>query len=98
MEKVQLTPMQQFTIDFLKKQKDKTGTSPAHVGSEWYSHNNNGRYRSGGSRWTFGNTSAAYRTLRKLEEMGMVERVGRWDHYIISEKKKYNEKKNLVKG
>lgn len=83
--KIKLTPMQDFAIRFLEKKN--TEVSPARLGSEWYAHNNDGRYRSGGSRGTFGNTSAAYRTLRKLEEMGLVEKVGRWEHYIIKKKK-----------
>lgn len=65
----ELTEMQRFAMNFLK---GKGKVNPSYLGSEWYAHKNNGRYRSGGSRGAFGSTSAAYRTLRKLAEMKLI--------------------------
>lgn len=64
-----LTEMQQFTIDFLKKQSGKK-VNAGWLATVWMEHKHQ-TYK-GASRDRFGFTSAAYRTLRKLTEMGLV--------------------------
>lgn len=67
-EKVKLTPMQEFALAFLKKEEREV--NPSQVGYEWNVHT--GKPNRSASRDMFGTTSAAYRTLRKLCEMGLV--------------------------
>jgi hypothetical protein len=65
----QLTPMQQFALEFISKQK--VSINPGYLATEWYFHKN-GRYPPAASRDRFGLTSAAYKTLRKLAKMGLI--------------------------
>jgi hypothetical protein len=67
--KKQLTPMQQFALDFIVKQKDSI--NPGYLATVWYFHKN-GTYPPAASRNRFGLTSAAYKTLRKLAKMGLI--------------------------
>lgn len=63
-----LTPMQQFAVDELKKYKGKM--SPNYLANLWRTHKH-GR-GAASSRYMFGCTSAAYRTLRGLAEKGII--------------------------
>lgn len=69
-EKVKLTEMQQFALDFLKKTPGEV--NPSYLGSQWFQYKNDGRFPPAASRYSFGTTSAAYRTLRKLAELKLV--------------------------
>lgn len=64
-----LTPMQQFALDFVSKQKESV--NPGYLATVWYFHKT-GRYPPAASRDRFGLTSAAYKTLRKLAKMGLI--------------------------
>ncbi len=90
-KKIVLTEMQEFTINFLKKERREV--NPSYLGSEWFAHKNDGRYCSGGSRGQFGTTSAAYRTLRKLEKM---ELVAQWNGFFLLTKPRKWYDKNIM--
>lgn len=79
-KKLKLTPMQQFTVDLLKKEKN--GTNPNHLATLWAEHTT-GRSRAA-SRDRFGYTSAAYKTMRKLADMGVIVTA---DRYLYKLKK-----------
>lgn len=67
-----LTPMQSFALEMLKQQKKEvSANSLAH---DWAIHKT-GRARVS-SRDRFGYTSAAYRAMRKLVELGLAEHAG----------------------
>jgi hypothetical protein len=67
-----LTEMQQFALDKLKREKkDVSANGLAH---DWAVHKT-GRARVS-SRDRFGYTSASYRTMRKLVELGLAEHAG----------------------
>lgn len=70
--KMQLTPMQQFAVDLVSKQKKPI--NPSYLGYVWFYHKN-GRYPSAASRNNFGTTTAAYKTLRKLAKMGLITQI-----------------------
>lgn len=65
--------MEIFALDFLK---GKGEVNPSYLGSEWYYYKN-GRYKSGGSRGSFGITSAAYKCLRGLTKKGLVKEINK---------------------
>jgi hypothetical protein len=66
---MELTEMQQFAMDLLKKKGGKLNTS--YLSHEWAMYK---RHRiSAASRDRFGTTSAAYRTLRRLVVLDLVE-------------------------
>lgn len=68
--KSKLTEMQQFTLDFINSQKDEV--NPGYVDTMWAEHKK--RHVPAASRDAFGLTSAAYRSLRKLHEMGLINK------------------------
>lgn len=70
MEK-ELTPMQEFALKMLK---EKGELNPGYLAHLW-AYYSTGRYL-GSSRRAFGFTTAAYKTLRKLNKKGLVKQVG----------------------
>lgn len=64
-----LTPMQAFAVDLLKSVGE---LHPGLLAYEWTKFKT-GREPQPASRRRFGVTSAAYRTLRSLEDLGLVE-------------------------
>lgn len=77
-----LTPMQEFALYFLK---GKQQVNPPYLANEWHFFKT-GRYGSGASRDSFGRTVAAYKCLRKLHEMGLVNK------HIIGSSETYSSK------
>lgn len=70
--------MSEFALSFLR---EHPGANPNWLASEWHEYKT-GRYPPAASRDRFGLTSAAYRTLRKLQSEGRVRVEGDYKHYI----------------
>lgn len=70
--------MREFTLDFLKK---NPGYNPNSLAQSWHEYKT-GRYAPAASRKRFGITSAAYRTLRKLQEEGLVTSTRDYEFYL----------------
>ncbi len=70
-QKLKLTEMQAFALEFLADQKEPV--NPNYFGSQWHLHKH-GRYPPAASRDSWGTTTSAYKTLRKLAELGLVEK------------------------
>jgi hypothetical protein len=71
MTTMQLTPMQEFFLQEMKRHGKPM--SPNHLSVLWYSYI--GKHRNADSRSNFGKTSAAYRTCRKLVELGLANQI-----------------------
>ena len=65
----QLTPMQSFFLDVIQKSNEEL--NPSYLAALWYE--SIGKRRNSDSRRSFGQTSAAYRTCRKLTELNLVK-------------------------
>ena len=87
-ETIKLTEMQTFFLNKI----NNSGTehvSPNYLGVLWYEHK--GIHRCAASRDSFGQTSAAYRTCRKLIELGLIrkhngETASGWSYFDVSKK------------
>jgi hypothetical protein len=82
----ELTEMQSFFLNEINN-KDGEMMSPNYLAVRWYEHK--GKHRCAGSRDSFGQTSSAYRTCRKLIELGLVEvhnnkTVGGYRYILVS--------------
>jgi hypothetical protein len=66
-----LTPMQKFALNLLKTEKREI--NPGYLGNQWFIHKNGG-FPPAASRYRFGTTGAAYKTLRKLAELGLINK------------------------
>lgn len=63
-----MTPMQQFFLDQINKSSAEL--SPTYLAQKYYE--SIGKRRKVASRDSFGQTSAAYRTCRTLDELGYI--------------------------
>lgn len=68
MNKIQLTEMQKFCLNTVNRSTKKV--NPNYIAHLWGEHKN--KNADGSSRRTFGNRTAAYKTLRKLAKMGLI--------------------------
>lgn len=73
--------MREFAIEFIR---NNPRANPNRLAAEWYRYKN-GRYAPVASRYKFGTTSAAYKTLRNLESEGLVQSDGNYHYTIVNQ-------------
>jgi hypothetical protein len=69
---IKLTEMQQFFLDQINKHS--ANLNPGYLAYLWYTRNPDSHHPVA-SRYAFGRTSAAYRTCRKLESLGLIKKL-----------------------